>query len=205
MTTTHGYTLLEIMVALAVFAILSTITAATMIHSFDIRARVNIQSDQLNATQVALTLIARDIEQMVDRPVIGTEMHLFPAFIGASKYIEFTRGGAVNPEAVEHRSTLKRIALICGETKLIRRTWDRLDAPTRKSYQDKILLDNLKTCSFAYLNHFQKILPEWRNEDVLEHQKQETLPTAVQFNLTLQTWGNMSLLFSVPEALYGTH
>ena len=72
MTTTHGYTLLEIMVALAVFAILSTITAATMIHSFDIRARVNIQSDQLNATQVALTLIARDIEQMVDRPVIGT-------------------------------------------------------------------------------------------------------------------------------------
>ncbi len=205
MRANQGYTLLEIMVALAVFAILATITAATMVHAFDTRARLNIQADQLNTTQVALTLIARDIEQMAERPVIGTEMHLFPAFIGEPKSIEFTRGGAVNPGGVERRSTLKRVALICSGSKLIRRTWLTLDAPTRSAYQDKPLLESLKHCSFAYLNQARQMLPVWHQAAATAVEPQEILPMAIQLNITTQQWGNMSLLFSVPEALYEIH
>ena len=205
MTTIRGYTLIEIMIALAVFAILATITAATMLHAFDTRARVNAQSEQLNTLQVALTLIARDIEQIVDRPVIGNEMHLFPPFVGESNYIEFTRGGAVNPNGVERRSALKRIALICKGTTLIRRSWDHLDAPTRQTFQDKRLLDKLEACSFAYLSNSRQVLHEWRNYAVQQNPQQENLPIAVQFNLTIQQWGKMNLLFPIPQALYAAH
>ena len=131
----HGYTLLEIMVALAVFAILATMTATTMLHAFDTRSRVSLQADKLNTIQVALTLIAKDIEQLIERPVIGTEMHLFPPFIGTANYIEFTRSGVVNPNGIASRSTLKRVALICKDKTLIRRVWDSLDSPNRQSYQ----------------------------------------------------------------------
>lgn len=197
-----GYTLLEVLVALTVFAILATITASAMYHAFNTRARVNDQANQLNAIQVTMALIARDTTQVADRSIFGNEMHHFPPFVGESTYLEFTRGGSVNPSEQERRSTLKRVAYICAGKKLIRRGWESLDTPARKNRQDKVLLDNLEACSFAYLSHSRQILPEWRTYATQQTQKQETLPIGLQFNLTISEWGNMTLLFILPGALY---
>ena len=198
----HGYTLIEIMVALAVFAVLATITASAMYQAFDTRARVNVQANQLNAIQLALILIARDTEQMVDRAIRGNDMLLFPPFVGQTRYLEFTRGGLVNPNGIERRGTLQRIAYVCSGKTLVRRSWENLDTPNRKQYQDRILLDNLKDCTFAYLSSSRQVLPEWREYAVQQNQKKETLPLAIQFTLTIQNWGDMSLLFAIPEAIY---
>lgn len=198
----NGFTLLEIMVALAVFAILATITSSVMYHAFDTHARVTSQADRLNAVQLAVSLIKRDTEQMIERSIRGNEMHIFPPFIGQPYHLEFTRGGVVNPNGIEQRSTLKRIAFLCQKNQLIRRSWDRLDTPERKSYHDKILLDNIDQCSFAYLAHNRQILPVWQDYALQQNQRAETLPTAVKFTLNLRDWGNMSLLFIIPKALY---
>ena len=144
---TQGYTLIEIMVALAVFAILATLTATSMYHAFNTRARVSAQADQLNTLQLALMVVGRDVEQIISRSVRGNDMHLFPEFVGQSQYIEFTRGGVVNPNGEEQRSTLKRIAYICSEGRLVRRSWEQMDSPERSRYQDKVLLENLKSLS----------------------------------------------------------
>ncbi len=197
-----GYTLLEVLVALAVFAILATITSSAMYHAFNTRARVNLQADRLNALQLAITLIGRDTEQEVVRAVRGNEMHLFPAFIGQTQYLEFTRGGLVNPKGAALRSTLKRVAFVCQGSTLVRRSWESLDTPKRNQYQDKILIDNLDKCSFAYLAHNKQMLAEWVENALQQNQKKASLPMAVQFNLTLHDWGNMSLLFILPEGLY---
>lgn len=202
MKTNCGYTLLEVLVALTVFAILSTITASAMYNAFNTRERVNIQANQLNTLQVAMALLGRDTEQIIERSVVANEMHQFAPFVGESKYMEFTRGGSVNPIGVEHRSTLKRIAYVCAGTKLVRRSWETLDAPIRKNYQDKVLLDNLEECSIAYLSNSRQILSEWRPYAVQQTQKKETLPIAIQFTLTVADWGNMNLLFVIPGALY---
>ena len=198
----EGYTLIEIMIALMVFAILSTITARAMYHAFDTRARVNVQANELNTVQLALMLITRDTEQVVERAVRGSDLRTYPPFVGRSTYIEFTRGGLVNPNGLEPRSTLQRIAYVCSGKKLIRRSWDSLDTPTRSQHQDKILLDNLDECKFAFLANNRQVLPEWRAYALQQNQKNETLPIAIQFTLTLHDWGNMSLLFAIPEALY---
>ena len=197
-----GYTLIEIMVALAVFAILSTITASAMYHAFNTRARVDVQANQLNTLQLALTLLSRDTEQVIERAVHGDEMRVFPPFVGQPGYLEFTRGGLVNPNGIETRSTLKRVAYLCKNKKLIRRSWESLDTPHRDKYQDKIILKKLDTCKFAYLASNHQILPEWREYAMQQNQKKETLPLAIQLTLTIHSWGNMSLLFALPEALY---
>ena len=199
-----GYTLIEVMVALAVFAILAGITGSAMYHAFDTRKRVNVQANQLNALQVALTLIQRDTQQAVERAIHGDEMRVFPPFVGQSSYVEFTRSGAANPNAEALLSTLKRVAYVCKDNQLLRRTWESLDTPTRKNYQDKVLLENLDQCAFAYLAANHQLLPEWREYAVKQNQKNETLPSAIQFNVTVHAWGNMSMLFILPEALYAS-
>ena len=198
----RGYTLLEVLVALTVFAILATITASAMYNAFNTRERVNIQANQLNTLQMTMVLLMRDTQQIIERSVFGDEMHLFPPFIGESKYIEFTRAGDVNPGAIAQKSTLKRVGYVCTGKKLIRRSWENLDIPLRKIYQDKVVLDNLEQCSFAYLSNSRQILSEWRSYAVQQNQKKETLPLAIQFTLTVAAWGDMNLLFVIPGALY---
>lgn len=198
-----GYTLIEILIALAVFAILASLSTSAMYHAFTTRSRVTMQADKLNALQLVMTIVQRDAEQIIDRAIRVKDMRLAPSFIGKPHYIEFTRDGIVNPHSREKRSTLKRVAYRCINDKLIRRSWEALDTPTPDKFSDRILLDNLKRCQFAYLARNRQVLASWASNALQQNQKKEPLPTAVQIDLELEAWGNMNLLFIVPEALYG--
>ncbi len=197
-----GYTLIEILVALTVFAILASITASVMYRVSMTRTRVNEQADRLTQLQLAISLISNESEQIIERPVYGNDMHLFPAFIGRSQYAEFTRGGLANPAGLDKRSTLKRVALVCAGSRLYRRSWAVLDSPDRNNHQDKLLLDKLTDCHFNFLNHQLQVFNEWRASVVKQNQKKETLPKAIQLDITLSDWGNASFLFTLPQALY---
>ena len=85
---------------------------------------------------------------------------------------------------------------------MIRRTWSALDTPNRKDFRDKIMLTNLNQCQFAYLSHQQQVMSEWTENAITEGQYREPLPIAIQLTLTFKDWGNMSLLFVIPAALY---
>jgi len=199
-----GFTLIEVLIALTIFAILATITSSTLYYAFTTRTRVNEQSERLNTLQLAISLMQQDSVQVVDRPIRGNEMRSFPAFTGLTHYLEFTRDGNVNPGSNDKRSTLKRIAYVCEKGKLIRRTWDTLDPINRNAYQDKLLISKLKECHFGYLNQNLHVLPEWRELAVNLDQRKEPFPKAIQINLTLHDQGEMNLLFPITEALYAT-
>src|SRR5688500_612047 len=121
-----GFTLMEILIALAVFAILATITSSSLFYAFNTKARVAEQINRLTTLQLAIIQMERDSQQIVLRTVHGNEMQTFPVFIGEPQYLEFTRGGIANPNH-EKRSTLKRVAFLCQNNKLLRRTWPILD------------------------------------------------------------------------------
>ncbi|MFI4963126.1 MAG: GspJ family T2SS minor pseudopilin variant LspJ [Legionellales bacterium] len=198
-----GFTLIEILIALTVFAILASITSSALYHAFSTRARVNSQADQLNALQMAISIIEQDTIQIVDRGVRGTDMHPVAAFIGQAKYLEFTRDGVINPKSKEKRSTLKRVALVCEGGQLLHRTWISLDAPNRTNFEDKILLEQITHCYFNYLDHSLQPLTEWHDQALTQNQTKEPFPKAIQVNLTLKEWGEMNMLFIIPGAVYG--
>ncbi|STX38408.1 GspJ family T2SS minor pseudopilin variant LspJ [Legionella feeleii] len=198
----QGFTLLEILIALVVFAILASLCSSAMYNAFHTQKQVAHQAEQLNALQLAVTLIERDTKQAVERSVRGNEMHIFPPFVGQAHYLEFTRTGVANPEATEKRSTLQRIAYLCDKHQLIRRSWETLDTVERSDYEDQSLLDGLEDCEFAYLNHSLQVLPEWFANALQQNQRKEPFPKAIQLSLTLKTWGKMSFLLIIPEGLY---
>ncbi|WP_019216909.1 GspJ family T2SS minor pseudopilin variant LspJ [Legionella tunisiensis] len=186
----QGFTLLEILIALVVFAILASLTSSAMYNAFHTQKHVAQQAERLSTLQLAITLIERDTEQAVERAVRGNEMHIFPPFVGQAHYLEFTRTGIANPQAVEKRSTLQRIAYLCADHhKLIRRSWETLDTVDRNHYEDKSILDDLEDCEFAYLNHSLQILPEWFANALQQNQRKEPFPKAIQLSLTLTNWG----------------
>lgn len=197
-----GFTLIEILIALTVFAILATITSSTLYYAFNTRTRVNTQAERLNALQLAISIIQQDTSQTLERAIRGNEMRLFPIFVGQPQYLELSRDGVVNPNSAEKRSTLERVALVCQDSKLLRRTWNTLDPIDRNIYKDKVLLDNLSECHFNYLNQNLQLLSEWREQAVNQNQQREPLPKAIQMNLTLKDWGDMNMLFIIPGALY---
>ena len=203
MNNSNGFTLLEILIALAVFAILATLTSSALYYAFNTRARVTAQTDQLTNLQLAISLLERDTAQMVNRSIRSNEMHLFPAFIGQKEYTEFTRGGLANPNSLEKRSTLTRVGLLCRDNQLIRRSWPSLDPVNKEQYEDKILLKDLGKCQFAYLNKTLQVLPQW-HDSAGEVEQVEPLPKAVQLNLTIKEWGKMSFLLPVFGADYAS-
>ncbi|KTD16108.1 GspJ family T2SS minor pseudopilin variant LspJ [Legionella jordanis] len=199
----RGFTLLEILIALSVFAILATITSSVLYYAFNSRARVNQQADRLNTLQSSLILIQRDSTQALPRAVRGDEMHLFPAFIGQPQYFELTKLGLANPLAQDKRSHLQRVAYLCRDGMLLRRSWLVLDAVHRREqFEEKILLNNLTACHFAYLNQTLQVLPEWRENALQQNQRAEPLPKAIQFNLNLRDWGELIFLSVIPGAVY---
>ena len=197
-----GYTLIEIMIALAVFAILGAIASGAIYQAFETRSRVSVQANQLNELQLAILRLTRDVHQIVERSVFGDEMHIFPPFVGQPNYLEFTRAGLVNPGDIAQRSTLQRVAWLCQKNQLIRRSFTTLDSLKRHEYQDTVVLQHLKSCSFAYLTTKHQRLSEWREYTVLHNQAKERLPVAVQGIFSFEQWGNMSLLFVIPGGLH---
>ncbi len=77
-----------------------------------------------------------------------------------------------------------------------------MDIPDRKRFEDKVLLEKLKVCSFAYVSKYHQIMPEWQVYSVEKNQKIEILPSGIKLIIDPFGWGAMELLFVLPEGLY---
>lgn len=200
----NGFTLIEILIALAVFAILATITSSAMYYAFNTRDRITHQAERLVDLQLTITQIERDTEQIANRSIRVNGMQLLPALIGQNDKVELTRGGISNPLSSEKRSSLKRIAYLCKNKKLIRRSWVTIDPIDYNTYKERTLLRDLTQCEFAYVNQTLQVLSEWHGSSGPPNQNNSSLPKAVRLTIGLQNNDNMSFLFIFPEGLYAS-
>ena len=186
-----GYTLIELIIALAIFAILGTISVGLLSRAFDTRARIENQMEPLTELQLAVTRINRDVAQMVDRGALS--------LIGHTNYTEFTRGGIVNPDEEDAKNTLKRVALVCGNNeKLIRKTWARVDPLSPNDFQEQALMNKLESCEFSYLGKGSTWVSDWPMTTASPREKPPPFPRAIKLTLTLENLGEIALLFVVP-------
>ena len=65
----HGFTLLELLVAIAVFAIMAGIIQIGLVAILDARAEVDAVSEDLKRLQRSLQMLERDLGHAVERPV----------------------------------------------------------------------------------------------------------------------------------------
>lgn len=188
-----GFTLIEIMLALLIFAIIAVITSSVMVTVFKSRDTVNQQMQRLAQLQLTVTLLQRDFTQAVLRSTLNNQGVLQPGFIGDIKQVSFTSMGYHNPEAREPQSQLQKIEYLLQNGNLIRRTWAQLDQAPQSQASDRILLPHVNSLELNYLSQQQQVLAFWNS------QAQSRLPKAIRISLNLPDWGSCTLWLPIPS------
>jgi general secretion pathway protein J len=189
-----GFTLLEVLIALFIFTILSTILVGALRTVIDAHAGTEKNAERLRTLQFALLVISRDIEQAINRPIFNASGKEEPAFSGTPKSFVFTHTGFANLNNTKTRSTLERTGYTWNEGALWRLTWDVLDqAPQSRAHLRK-LLDDISLVQFQYLDHDGHFLNDWPKEG----DTNQALPRAISVQFTFSHWGKISQLYVIP-------
>jgi len=195
---TKGFTLIEMLVAIAIFAVISSIVYGTLSNTLllDQGARKNLQS--LADLQRVMTLIERDLLQLVPRTIInefGDQAGAFQLKKSPSLELEFTRGGYQNPGELL-RSTLKRVSYSIKDETLIRKTWAVLDRVSQTEPEhEEVLLEGVSEMSISAWNkEWQTTWPSKNEEQPVDAQ----LPAAVKIELQLEQYGKFAMVIPAP-------
>ena len=177
-----GFTLLEILIALTIFSIMAVIASTVLYSVFNARDRTTQHAIRLSELQITMVLMERDITQMLKRPLVLNK-----------NTIEFTRGGLINPLGYEKKSSLTRVMYQLTNTTLVRISHPfrlSLNEPSLKNDEEP-LLTKVKQLSFKYIDNRFQTHDEWLTKN---------LPQAIRVTLTLEDWGEISVLYMLPQA-----
>ncbi|HLA75554.1 MAG TPA: type II secretion system minor pseudopilin GspJ [Gammaproteobacteria bacterium] len=196
-----GFTLLELLVALSIFAVLATMAYGGLRSVLDTRARAQVQTAQLAELQLAFTFIERDLEQILARGIRDSFGDPQPPIRGVEEgtpLLEFTRNGWRNP-AAQARSTLQRVAYRVQEHRLLRSAWPVLDQAQTSKPQDTVLIEKINTAEVRFVD---KELAAQRAWPIAERSTNVTqvLPRAIEFTIDIEGWGRITRLFRIVES-----
>ena len=140
-----GFTLLEVLVAMSIFAVIglgATQMLRTMIQTHE---RIQHKVTSFNEVTQAFSRLERDLSQIVNRPIRGEYGDYRPALtVATGDYpLEFTRAGWRNP-AQRPRSNLQRVAYeLSSEGQLLRHFWLVLDRAEDSTVKTQVLLGGI--------------------------------------------------------------
>ncbi|GAB4350020.1 MAG: GspJ family T2SS minor pseudopilin variant XcpW [Gammaproteobacteria bacterium] len=194
----RGFTLLELLVAMAVFAILAVMAYAGLNGVLENRRALEAQSDRLRQLQTAFLLIGRDLTQGSARWVrdeLGGNLEPLKGGEGFVPLLELTHTGQRNP-AGARRSHLERVAYQVQGEELIRLRWPVIDRAQDTVPKRRTLLTGVRAVSLRFYDSGNRWQGSWPPaEQTLE---ESGLPRAVEITLDLEDWGRISRLFALP-------
>lgn len=202
-----GFTLLELLIAIALFALLGLATyrmLESVLRSDDV---IRTQEAQLRQLGRAVWRLEQDLVQAVPRPVrdgFGDEQNAFigqlAGFEGGAT-LEFTRSGWRNPTGLL-RSNLQRVSWHLSGNSLERQYWTVLDRDVDSEARVQRVLDEVTGLRLRYLDAENSWHEEWppfsfgRGNPAEEARR---LPVAVEVSFDHQRYGTITRLVRLPD------
>ncbi len=195
MSRARGFTLLEIVVALAVFAVIGVLSSQLLMRMVDITHATDARGSALVDLQRALDVLQRDLEQIAHRG-IRNEFgdHEDAIQLGARGFVEFTRTGWRNPLG-EARSELQRVSFTLSEGTLYRLYWDVLDRAPNSEPRVQAVLGGVTRASVRAIDQWGNAHSFWPPMDGADD-----VPyiAALDVGLEVESVGPINRVFLIP-------
>jgi general secretion pathway protein J len=197
-----GFTLLEVMLAVALFALVAVGAITAMNQAVDSQQILFENEERLTQLQKALFRIERDLLQAAPRPIVDPFGAHLPAFQapdggkdGYPVYMEFTRSGWDDLTGRMPRSNMQRVAYRLNEDKLEKLVWLQLDRAADAEPQAREILNGIKSIELRFwAGGEDKDWPEaWPIDPLAEYDT--SLPYVVEMVLDTEDMGKIRRLF----------
>lgn len=197
-----GFTLLELLVTMAVFAVFSVMALGGLNNFLTQQALVNEELARLDQLQRAMRTLTNDLGQAQPRCVrdeLGLSREASFLADGRGEFLlRFTRGGWRNPAGLA-RGTLQRVQYRLDDNTLLREYWPTLDRVLGLEPRSEILLDDLDELRLEFLDEGDRWQSLWPPLRAGGSSTCEQRPRAVRITLELAGWGELQRLVEVPR------
>lgn len=196
----RGFTLIEVMVAMAVFAVLAAFAYGTLSQTLLSAEILGDRMDRLQALQRTMRTLTDDLQQLAPRPVrdeLGDNLR--PALdtgFQSGFAMELTRGGWSNP-IVLPRSTMQRVGYRIEDTELVRYHWYALDRTLNNNPVAVTLIDGVEGLEFRFLAGDNEYSTQWPPLNRPGGLGARQRPRAIEVTLRLEDEGEIVRLVEV--------
>jgi general secretion pathway protein J len=196
-----GFTLLELLVAVAIFAVVSALAMSGFTQLQRQSEYAEKRLDRTREVQRTVQKLALDLEQVEPRAIrepLGES--LLPALSVAvtSEYaLQFTRAGWSNTAGLP-RPTLQRVGYRLEDQELWRDHWPVLDRTFTVEPVREKLLTGVKSVKFRVMDGSRAWLDQWPEAQSEDPAEARLRPAAVEVTIELEDWGTIRRLVEVP-------
>jgi general secretion pathway protein J len=194
----RGFTLLELLVALALFALVAAMSYGGLAAMVRTQEGLRAQGDRLAALQLAVGLLERDLRQAAVRPIRDRMGETLPTLLGQSRALELTTLSPANPLVVS-RPNLQRVGYLLDRRRLVRQAYAVLDRAPGTQPAVKTLLEEADDLGIRYLSRDQQWFDAWPPPRPVPSDPL-ALPRAIEIRLALVGYGTIRRVIALPDA-----
>ena len=194
----RGFTLIEVMLAIAITALVAVMAYSGISSAITARDVVQVQEERFRKLQLFFNLFGRDIRHLTPRPVRDAYGELEPALHaldGELSLLQLTRTGWDNPSGAP-RSALQRVSWRFDGDTVYRGYWQTLDRSDDTSPREHTIIDQVNNIRVRYLVGSQFTQKgEWQ-DSWPQNKPDDALPLAVEVVIDVDGWGTVRRLFA---------
>ncbi len=193
----RGFTLLELLVAMAIFAVVGVMAFGGLIAVLNQQELAEAQADRWREVHSGMRVLTRDLQQLHPRPVrdaLGDRHEAAVRALPGDGYaLQLTRGGWTNPSGLP-RATLQRVAYRIEDDRLVREYWPVLDRTLQTEPVVVDLFDGVDSLELRLLDWRGQWQTQWPPPDVPPEAALHLAPRAVELTFELQDMGRITRL-----------
>ena len=185
-TSESGFTLVEVLISLFIFALISAGTLGAMFQTFAAKDRLDVAAEELADLTTFRALIRSDMDALTLRPARdglgGTERTLLTT--DGDALITFTRLGLSNPAGAK-RGQAQRVRYMFRNNQFIRETTPHENPDQLDQWRGRVLLVNVQAAEIAYVTRGQSDYVEVENWTIANDGRTPSLSRTGALKLTL--------------------
>lgn len=207
----RGFTLIEVLVALFITAIIGAIAYTGLSTGIEQKRANSRHAEQINEIAAFFTLLEKDLRHATPRAIRNEYEEFEPALsggIGVQPLLSFTRGGWANP-TLQLRSSFQRVSYALDEDVLSRAFYFDLDRTSETASLAAPVLTGVEDIQLRFLrtgdgtSNTSGLGGDWVEQWAVDTGGSVSveLPAAIEVRLELKDWGEIVRLFElVPNA-----